>query len=192
MLFKPKLSGNMFSTAAVMNITPALFAALLTSAVIAQEPAKPELRTTPPSPVATPPGLATEPLPLIPDTLEQPAEKPRGSALSPIIQPKHDKTTDAENELATRIRLRELRTRALKDPKVQAEWDRAHIVKTDAEKRAALINYYTLLYTRMAKLDASLQKRIAAIQTLSVRRLKPHNIDPSNVLETRDDDEPER
>jgi type IV secretory pathway VirB10-like protein len=188
-LFKPKVSGNVRRTAAAMNITPALFAVLLTSTLVAQEPAKPQLRTTPPSPVAPPPAVPAEPLPLIPETLEQPAEKHPGSAL---IQPKRDKTSDAEDELASRIRLRELRNKVLKDPKVQAEWERAHTVKTDAEKRAALTSYYTLLYTKMAKLDGSLQKRITVLQTLSIRRLTPRNIDPSNLLETRDDDESDR
>lgn len=171
-----------------MKITPALLAVLLISPLAAQEPApppaKPQLRTTPPSPVAPPPGLSAEPLPLIPDTPEN-TEKPKGSA---IVQTKRDKTSDAENELAARIRLRELRNQALKEPKVQAEWDRAHAVKTDAEKRAALINYYTLLYTKMAKLDTSLQKRIDALQTIAIRRLTPRNIEPSEVLEPREDE----
>jgi hypothetical protein len=188
-LFKPKLFANVPRTLADMNITLALFAALLTSTLVAQEPAKPELPSSPPSPVAPAPILNSEPLPLIPDTLEQPVEKPRGTAL---IQPKRDKTSEAENELATRIRLRELRSKALKDPKIQAEWERAHTVKTDAEKRASLTSYYALLYTRMAKLDGSLKQRITALQNLSIRRLTPRNIDPSNVLETRDDDETDR
>ena len=189
MLFKPKLFGNVLRTPADMNITPALFAALLTSTLIAQEPVKPEIPASPPSPVAPSPAINSEPLPLIPDTLEQPVEKSRGTALT---QPKRDKTSEAEDELATRIRLRELRSKALKDPKIQAEWERAHTVKTDAEKRASLTSYYTLLYTKMAKLDGSLKKRITALQNLSIRRLTPRNIDPSNVLETRDDDEADR
>jgi hypothetical protein len=163
-----------------MKIIHALFAVLLASTLTAQEPAKPQLRTTPPSPVAPPPGLASEPLPLIPDAPEN-TEKPHGSA---IAEPKRDKTTAAEDELAARIRLRELRNQALKDPKIQAEWERAHVVKTDAEKRAALTSYYTLLYTKMAKIDGSLQKRITAMQELSVRRLTQRNIEPSEEVES--------
>jgi hypothetical protein len=166
-----------------MKITPALLTTLLAATLVAQEPApgpaKPQLRSTPPSPVAPPPGLTSEPLPLIPETPET-TEKPHGSAL---VQTKRDKTSDAENELAARIRLREIRNQALKDPKIQAEWTRAHAVKTDAEKRAALTSYYTLLYTKMAKLDGSLQKRITVMQTAAVRRLTQRNIEPSEVIE---------
>jgi hypothetical protein len=174
-----------------MKITPALFATLLISTLTAQEPApappaapepaKPQLRTTPPSPVAPPPGLTTqgESLPLIPETPEN-TQKAKGEAVAPQ---KSDKTTAAETELAAHLRLRELRSQALKDPKIQAEWARAHATKTDAERRVLLTSFYNMLYGKMAKLDSSMEKRITALQTVAVRRLAQHNMEASVSIE---------
>jgi hypothetical protein len=175
-----------------MKITPVLFATLLVATLAAQEPApapapapdpaKPQMRSTPPSPIAPPPGLSNEQpqLPLIPDTPEN-TQKPQGGGA--IAEPKRDKTAAAENELIAHLRLRELRYQVLKDPKIQAEWVRAHATKTDAERRVVLANYYTMLYTKMAKLDSTMAKRITDLQTIAVHRLAQHNIEPSEVVE---------
>ena len=170
-----------------MKITSALFAVLLVS-VSAQEPAKPQLRPTPPSPIAPPPAQAGETLPLIPDTLET-TEKPKGGAM---IEPRKDKTSAAEDELGARLRMREIRTQALKDAKIQSEWDRAHAAKTDFEKREAMKSYYTLLYAKMEKLDGSLRKRIAELKSVSIKRLTQHNIDPTDPVDAADRAQRER
>jgi hypothetical protein len=67
-----------------------------------------------------------------------------------------------------RIRYREVKTRALKDPAIQAEWERAHKVGTDYEKRESLKKYYTMLYARMARIDKTLKKRIAEQERTSI------------------------
>lgn len=169
-----------------MKITSAFLATLLVSvsALSAQEPAKPQLRSAPPSPIALSPAKPAEPLPLIPDTPDI-TEKPKGSA---IANPRPDKTSAAEDELGARLRMREIRTLALKDAKIQSEWDRAHAVKTDFEKREAMKSYYTLLYAKMQKLDGSLQKRIAELKSISIKRLTQHNIDPTDPVDTADRD----
>lgn len=96
-------------------------------------------------------------LPLIPE-MPIPQDRPSRRGVESPIKPKRDSATAAaEDELKQRVRLREARTKALRDPAVQAEWARANEVKTDYEKRAALTSYYKLLYGRMAKIDVSLK-----------------------------------
>ena len=77
-------------------------------------------------------------------------EKSRRSAAS---TPGPGNTFRAEDDLKGRIRMRQLYTRVLNDPATQSEWDAAHQVKTDPERRALLKIYYTHLYDRMLKLD---------------------------------------
>ena len=174
-----------------MKITPALFTISLVavSVLSAQEPApaKPQMRSTLPSPVAPPPAPANETLPLIPETPDNNEKAKGGGAISE--SGKKDKTSAAEDDLTARVRLREIKTQALKDAKIQAEWDRAHAAKTDFEKRDAMKNFYTLLYARMAKLDGSLQKRIDKIRDSAIHRLTQHDIDPTDPLSASERDE---
>ena len=145
----------------------------------AQEAPKPQLRSTPPSPLAPPPLPPSEELPLIPEGVEQ-REQPQGTALA---EPKKNKTSEAENELTARIRMRELKTRALRDPKVRAEWERAQTARTDAEKREALTAYYTQLYGKMTAFDGSVKKRVEILKEASIRRITQRHIAPSEVIE---------
>jgi hypothetical protein len=82
-------------------------------------------------------------------------------------------------ETRERIRFREAKTKALRDAQVQAQWERSVKAKTDYEKRAALTNYYKLLYARIAKLDNTIQKLIEERQRFSLRRLEQTRIDPT-------------
>ena len=84
---------------------------------------------------------------------------------------KQSKTLTTEEDLKSRIRFREVKTQALKDPEVQSEWARARAAKTDPEKRDAMREYYTRLYGRMLKIDHSLAERIEAHKKLSFARM---------------------
>lgn len=171
-----------------MKALPALLAAVLLAAPLlrAQEaaPAAPASTASPtldlmpaqPEPLLPPPS-STEPT-LIP---EAPAsrQKPRGNALE---QPKKEQvksnaTEAAQNALNERIRYRTAKTRALREPAVQAEWERSQTAHTDFEKREALKRYYKLLFARMAKLDGSLKKEIALRERTSLRRLEQTRVD---------------
>lgn len=159
--------------AAALLMAPPLFAQEKPAAA----PAPHRLELAPAEPVG-------ESLPLIPETPAT-VEKPKGMA---IPEPKAEKekksqTEISADELQQRIRFRAAKTRALKDPAVQAEWDRANGVRTDLEKREALKSYYKLLYGRMAKIDGSLKKRIDFAQARSLRRLEQTRIDPTEPLE---------
>ena len=135
-----------------------------------------------------PPALTTEPLPLIPEAPE-PTERPRTSGRDEPRQEKKSSTEQASNEMKERIRYREVKTRALKDPAIQAEWERAHLVGTDFEKRETLKKYYKMLYTRMARIDKTLKKRIDEQEQTAIRRLTQTRIDPTEPLAAEDRDD---
>lgn len=118
-------------------------------------PEMPPLHTTPGAPAADEPAAPLTPP--LPDS-RMPARKP-------------SKTLATEEELKARIRFREVKTRALEDPAVQGEWERAHAAKTDPERREAFHAYYTRLFARMLKLDGSLAERIEAHKKLTFARI---------------------
>jgi hypothetical protein len=130
---------------------------------------------------------APDDLQLIPET-PAPIEKPKGSA---IEQPggdkaekvKPNKTQVAADDVADRIRLRSAKTKALRDPKVQAEWESAEKARTDLERREALKRYYTLLYDRIDRIDATLKKLTALRRISATRRLEQTKIDPTEPLD---------
>jgi hypothetical protein len=163
-----------------------VLASVFTATVLAQQP---QLRPTPPDlQPAQPAPEPQESLGLIPEAPE-PAPKPRGTAL---VEPRAaldrstgpiDRTSAVQNEMAERVRLRELIVKVRKEPKVAAELDRAETAKTDLQKREALKNYYTLLYDRVAKLDPKLKTRVTELQRRSINRLTQTRLDPTEPLE---------
>lgn len=146
-----------------------------------------ELLPSDPAPLLPVPNRTerTEPLPLIPDAPAR-TEKPRGRAVVEPRVEKRSKTEAAADELQQRVRFREVKTRALKDPGVQSDWERAHTVRTDYEKREALKSYYTRLYAGMAKIDRSLKKRIAEERQRSLGRLAQTRVDPTEPLDPQE------
>ena len=132
-----------------------------------------ELMPTKPAQLLPPPsGLSLIPeMPLPPDK-----SRPR-TVESPIK--KRDSTADAEDLVRQRIRMREARTKAQREPAVQAEWDRAVTMRTDYEKREVLKGYYRLLYGRMAKIDPTLKTPIDQQLQESLLRLEQSHIAPT-------------
>jgi hypothetical protein len=172
----------------------ALVAASFVSAAVAQDTPKPQFRgnqsgpkepATQPAPAAAP--KEKEDIGLIPETLE-PVAKPKGTALAEpeVTEQKIDKTTAAQDEMNARVKMRELKTKFERDPKVQGELDRANSAKTDYEKREAMRSYYTLLYEKIAKADSSLKKHADAAKIKFTHRLDQTQIAPTEPL-TSDD-----
>jgi hypothetical protein len=95
------------------------------------------------------------------------------------------KTEVFSQEVAERIRLREIETRALADRAVIAEWDRSVAAKTFPEKREALKQYYTLLYARMVKLDPALKVQIDKRADVALKRLV-QRFESADTLDDRD------
>ena len=143
-----------------------------------------ELLPSSPAPLLPVPSRA-EPLPLIPDA-PAPIEKPAGRAIREPRVEKRSKTETAADEIQQRVRFREVKTRALKDPAVQTEWERAHNMRTDYEKREALKSYFNRLYGRMRKIDGSLKKRIAVDEQRSMARLSQTRVDPTEPLDPQE------
>jgi len=85
--------------------------------------------------------------------------------------------------MAARIRIRQLKTRVLQEPKVRELLEKAQAAPTDYEKRENLKAFYTLLYNRIEKLDGSLKKRTTALRNTSVRRLAQTKIDPTEPID---------
>lgn len=182
----------------------ALAAATFITAAVAQEAPKPQFRSSDSaSKEAAPkeaeskdstlklePAAKSEPLGLIPDTLV-PVPKPKGTALTEpsgleegtMKEQKIDKTTAASDELNQRIKMRDLKTKVDRDPKVAGELERANVAKTDYEKREALRSYYTMLYDKIAKLDPSLQKRANDAKSRMTHRLDQTRVAPTEPIE---------
>lgn len=117
-------------------------------------------------------------LPLIPE-IPMPQERPRGRSVESPIRKRDSATADAEDQVKTRIRMREAKTKAQRDPAVQAEWDRSNAVKTDYEKREVLKGYYKLLAARMTKVDPTLKAAINIQLQQSLAGLEQTRIAPT-------------
>jgi hypothetical protein len=169
-----------------MKIAPFLvtLTLALAPAVFAQQPSATNparLQLAPAAAPAAAPAPAAEPeVTLIPEQVV-PKEKP--------VAPKPDtksKTEQSAEDAAERIHFREARIKAERDPKVQAEWDRANKAKTDLEKREALKSYYTLLYARILKIDSSVKKTADLRSAASLHRLEQTRIDPTEPLDPQE------
>ncbi len=174
---------------ATLLTAPSLFAedkvpALRGSPSEAREPSAPsapsddrlELIPTKPAQIMSPPAG----LPLIPEIPQPPS---RSRPESPIRK-RDSVTADSEESVKQRIRLRETKTKAQRDPAVQAEWDRAGGLRTDYEKRETMKSYYRLLYGRMTKIDPALKAPIDILLQESLARLDQTKIAPTQPPST--------
>ena len=188
------------------------FAASFCASVAAQEvvpPSTPVPDSFPVGPGTGPPPAASPALPapsggvvpspqapqLMPDQIPSLDKPEAGTAVPPRTtdtpaQKKPDKKTKTEvfeQDLLDRIRFRQVKTVAMADPALVAQWDRSIVAHTDQQKRAALKDYYKQLYARMAKLDGSLKKLI------EVRALDTeHHLNQSHFTPTEARDSTER
>jgi hypothetical protein len=171
-----------------------LVTALFFSAAHAQQQAPPaaseKLELIPAQPSSSQTTTVTPaPLPLIPEHPE-PATKSKETTAKKKTDAKgaerKSSTEAAVDELDQRIKFRRAKTRALYDPAVQAEWNRANAARTDYEKREAMKAYYRALFNRMRRIDGSLKPRIAATEQRALHRLTQTRIDPTEPLDPED------
>lgn len=127
------------------------------------------------TPAATPP-VYTDPPQLFP---EMPLPEAPQSEPGSRSRPAKRKSPAASEDIKDRIRFREVRTRALKDPDVQRQLALAEGAKTDAEKRDAYRNYYKALYARMTKIDPSLKVRARQKEDEALAQLAQIHIEPA-------------
>jgi hypothetical protein len=126
-------------------------------------PAKEEPTQVAPEPVKPSGPDVPDPvgeLSLIPETL-LPSTKPKSAG---AVVKKKSSTEQVGDDLQARIRLRQVKSKALQDPKFEAEWAQAQAATTNAAKRELLTRYYNSLYDRMAALDPKLKPRLEELR----------------------------
>jgi len=168
-----------------MKTHSALFAAtLIASSVLAcaqspQEKAAPE-------PLQTPDLFA--PLPTGGTPVATPATAPATEApvktAAPAKSPEALKNGTAE-QLRQAIQIRELKTTLLEDAEIQAWKATATSAKTEEGRRVAMRNYYTLLYSKMEKLnsDPALFPVLEGQLHDLLASYEQHNVRPSVLTE---------
>ena len=129
-----------------------------------QEPPQllPESKTLPPQPAET----------VLPRDLIPEGAKPRipGSIPSP---------TSAEQLEKDKIRFRQLRTIAVRDPYAVYFWRRARLEHTDEMKREYLRVYYVTMCDEMRKLEPRLKPMIDAFEASNLGRVSPVGARPT-------------
>jgi len=92
--------------------------------------------------------------------------------------------TDNTKEKArqTEIRYKEVRVQAEKDPQVAGMMKKADKAKTDEDKRAALREYYRLLFAKMVSIDKSLADKCKAMELAYIRQLAQERLEPTIPL----------
>ncbi len=93
----------------------------------------------------------------------------------------YKKGTAAQLRLA--VRMRELKTQLQDDAAIQGELARARCAKTEEGRRILMRNYYTLLYTKIQKLDPSLFELAEREMHFALARYEQHQIHPTVLIE---------
>ena len=167
--------------------TATFFAVILLTlrAAVAQDP---NMVPIPDNSATPPPG--PPPVPLFPNENPPPVvnRPPHGSGgrdlggISSSQPVAKKKLTTAENEqdIADRVKFREAKTKALRDPQVQAELANIQAAKNDVDQRAAWKRYYTLLYAKILKIDGSLKKLVAERLKNSLKSLDQSKVRPED------------
>lgn len=157
-------------------LTASVLATLLTAAshLTAAEPES-AFGLTPTKPDTLLPAGSGE-LPLIPETIS-PTAKP---ALEKVKKERKSPTEAAEDALRDRIKLRQVKTKAERDPGLQALWAEGLAARTDYDQRRIWKDYYTQLYALMGRLDRTLKKAdLEALRDGDINRFKQDRIAPT-------------
>jgi hypothetical protein len=171
--------------------TPAAKASPSPSPVPAPEGASPELS---PSPVVSPPSGDADVIPMeggapletdeaMPDeSFTQPDaiipdERPAGP---PAVPATFESAQEKARQLS--IRYREVRVQAEKDPKVVNLFEQAGKAKTLEDQRAAMREYYRLLFKKIVAIDKSLAEKCKVMETAYLRRLAQERLEPTIPL----------
>jgi hypothetical protein len=120
---------------------------------------------------AMPDEALTEPEALIPD---------EGPAVPPAVPPTFESVQEKARQLS--IRYREVRVQVEKDPKVLSLLEQAERAKTLEDQRAALREYYRLLFKKIAAIDKSLEQKCKVMETAYLRRLAQERLEPTIPL----------
>lgn len=157
-----------------------------TSVSLAPEP------TPPPTSAPTAPGDDIIPLPsdggapldtqpIVPDSDNAFVDP---NAIMPDMPPAMPAAVDnqAEKLRLETIRYSQVRTQVEKDPNVQSLKKQADQAKTDEDKRAAMREYYRLLFKKMVAIDKSLELKCKNMEDAYLRRLAQTRLEPTIPL----------
>lgn len=87
-----------------------------------------------------------------------------------------------EIERKIKVRYQEVRTQVEKDPEVRSLFKQANNAKTFEDERAALREYYRLLFAKMKKVDKELTSRCEKMEKAYVSRLAQSRLEPTIPL----------
>jgi hypothetical protein len=126
-------------------------------------------------------------------SIPAPADRPQPVPAEPEAsqpQAKSSPSPDADSmkkgtsaQLRQAVRIRQLKTALLADPVIEGELARARCAKTEEGRRVLMRNYYTLLYTRIEKLDPSVYEMAEKELQESLARYEQTKVRPSILIE---------
>lgn len=87
-----------------------------------------------------------------------------------------------EIERKNKIRYQEVRTQVEKDPAVRSLYEQSQTAKSFEDERAALREYYRLLFKKIRKVDKDLTERCDALEAAYIARLAQTRIEPTIPL----------
>ncbi|MEX1119344.1 MAG: hypothetical protein WEB60_11185 [Terrimicrobiaceae bacterium] len=119
---------------------------------------------------ALPDEAFTDPNAIVPD------EMPLAPPPAVVVE------SEAEKLRELNIRYREVRVKAEQDPQVVRMMERADGATTLEDRRAALREYYRLLFKKVASLDSSLKMKSEMMQEAYIRRLAQIRLEPTIPL----------
>lgn len=128
---------------------------------------------------AMPDEAYTQPDALIPDQM------PLGPPPVPVS---FESAQEKARQLS--IRYREVRVQAEKDPKVVSLLEQAGRARTLEDQRAAMREYYRLLFKKIAAMDKSLAEKCKVMETAYIRRLAQERLEPTIPLKPPPTPEP--
>jgi hypothetical protein len=143
--------------------------------------------TASPSPTVSPVPVPQEPPQVLPESkaLPTPATEPTHprdllpEGTKPQIPGSVPNPASAEQLEKDKIRFRQLRTIAVRDPYAIYFWHQARLQNTDELKREYLRVYYITLCDEMRKLEPRLKPTIDAFEALNVARVSPVALRPT-------------
>ncbi|HEY5768327.1 MAG TPA: hypothetical protein VIS71_00660 [Terrimicrobium sp.] len=106
-----------------------------------------------------------------------PDERPIGP---PAVPSSFESAQEKARQLS--IRYREVRVQAEKDPKVVSLFEQAERARTLEDQRAALREYYRLLFKKIIAIDKSLTEKCKTMEIAYIRRLAQERLEPTIPL----------
>lgn len=90
--------------------------------------------------------------------------------------------SEAEIQRKIKVRYQEVRVQVEKDPAVKSLLDQANAAKTFEDERAALREYYRLLFKKIRKIDKELTEHCNQLEDAYIRRLAQTKLEPTIPL----------